>query len=68
MAKKKKKTKKQSAGWALSQEVTDEIIALAAIYGEDFELDEDSHGYTVRIVPHPGDFEPNLCAVKLHIR
>jgi hypothetical protein len=68
MAKKKKKIKKHTVGFALSQDVTDEIIALAAIYGEDFELDEDSHGYTVRIVPHPGDVEPNLVAVKLHIR
>jgi hypothetical protein len=64
----KKKKRKVASKFAIREEVQEEIVALAAIYGEDFGLDEDNHGYRVRIVPHPGDADTNLVDLELHIR
>ena len=73
MAKKKKrkapgKPRQPQSAFAIREEVEEEIIALAAIYGEEFELDEDNHGFKVKIMPHPGELEANLVQVLLHIR
>jgi translation initiation factor 2-alpha kinase 4 len=74
MAKKKKKRKapgkqrQPQSAFAIREEVEEEIIALAAIYGEEFQLDEDNHGFRVKIVPHPGDAEANYVELQLHIR
>ena len=36
------------------QQAQDEMLALAAIYGDDFEPAPDGRGFTLRVLPHVG--------------
>ncbi len=60
--------RRQHRAAAVKQEVAEEILALEAIYGEDFALHEDGIGFALHIVPHPGALEDNYCSVQLHVR
>lgn len=65
----KKKKKKKTGNFASENpDVEEELIALDSIYGDSFEFDEDRHGFTVLIVPHPGEMEENHCTAELHVR
>lgn len=68
MAKKKKPKKK--LGFALSQEEQEEeMIALQAIFGEDFHPEEtNSHAFVLHVVPHPGELESNFVSIDLNVR
>jgi hypothetical protein len=62
MGKKKKKNSDQNT------EMEEELQALSSIYDEEFRIDEDRHGFMLRVVPHPGDVDDNWSAVYLHVR
>lgn len=66
MARKKAK-KKDHKAHALKEEATDELLALQAIY-EDFDLHDDRMGFTLRIVPHPGEAQENWVSITLAFR
>lgn len=70
MANKKKKKKQQhsSSRAAVKQEIAEEILALEAIYADDFSLHEDGIGFQLHVVPHPGYHSDNHCSVELHVR
>jgi hypothetical protein len=71
MANKKKKKKQQhssSSRAAVKQEIAEEILALEAIYEDDFSLHEDGIGFQLHVVPHPGYHSDNHCSVELHVR
>lgn len=64
----KKKKKKSVKRREMQEEAKEELEVLAAIFGDQFSLDEDAHGYSLHIVPHPGRTEPNYVSVQLTIR
>lgn len=69
----KKKKKKSAVGAGgpapeVKQEIAEEILALEAIYGEDFQLDADGVGFCLHVVPHPGDAQASFTGVVLHVR
>ena len=64
----KKKKKKSVKRREMQEEAKEELEVLAAIFGDHFTLDEDAHGYSLHIVPHPGRTEPNYVSVQLTIR
>jgi hypothetical protein len=76
MPSKKKKKKHVAPGAAaaggppaeVKQEIAEEILALEAIYGEDFLLDADGVGFGLRVVPHPGEAQASFTGVVLHVR
>ena len=71
MGKKKKRPRKnQAEGFA---EANEELLALSAIYGGSasngmLTVHDDNRGWTMRVVPHPGDFEANHVSVELFVR
>jgi hypothetical protein len=67
MAKKKKKRTAPSVA-DIKHEVAEEILALQAIYADDFRLHEDGVGFAVTVVPHPGALETNYVSLELHVR
>ncbi|KAG2496142.1 hypothetical protein HYH03_005744 [Edaphochlamys debaryana] len=50
------------------QETEEELLALAAIYGEDLDVHYDGAGFDLLVVPHPGMADENLCSVELSVR
>jgi translation initiation factor 2-alpha kinase 4 len=69
--KKKQSSKKRAAAAELAQEeAREELLALAAIYGEDIEVHEGhaSLGFSLRVVPHPGEASANYVSVTLVVR
>ncbi|KAK9906778.1 hypothetical protein WJX75_007809 [Coccomyxa subellipsoidea] len=79
MARKKKKGSKQNTSReaALSRAAQEELVALQAIFSnpdgdaeeeEPFKIDEDEQGFSLRVVPHPGDAEANFVWADLGIR
>lgn len=64
----KKKKKKSVKRREMQEEAKEELEVLAAIFGDQFALDEDANGYSLHIVPHPGRTEPNYVSVQLTIR
>lgn len=67
MAKKKKK-KPHAKRHEMQEEAKEELLVLAAIFGDQFTLDEDAHGFSLHVVPHPGRTEPNYVSVHLTAR
>jgi hypothetical protein len=71
MAKKKKRSdrrKQQAHGGIEGEGAQEELIALSAIYGEELQPDSDCLGFSLKILPHPSDAEPNYCSVTLVFR
>jgi len=66
--KKKKKSKHASKAAAIKQEIAEEILALEAIYADDFQLHADGIGFALRVVPHPGSLQDNYNSVELNVR
>lgn len=70
MTKKKKekeeRRKKLDAEHRMEQE--EELVALEAIFGDEFRAHVDGLGADVTIVPHPGELESNFVTCDLHIR
>lgn len=68
MAKKKKKKSRPSANRQEQdrQEIEDEILALEAIYGDDFTLHDDANGFDLVILPE--NSEANYVSVELRVR
>lgn len=64
----KKKKKKVAKRREMQEEAKEELEVLAAIFGDQFTLDEDVHGFRLHIVPHPGRTEPNYVSVHLTAR
>ena len=64
----KKKKKKSLKRREMQEEAKEELEVLAAIFGDHFVLDEDAHGFTLQVVPHPGRTEPNYVSVQLAAR
>ena len=64
----KKKKKKSSKRRDITDEAKEELDVLAAIFGDHFTLDEDSRGFVLHIVPHPGRTEPNHVSAQLAVR
>lgn len=72
MGKKKQKKKGRAAAAAelTQEEAREELLALEAIFGEDIALREDGPGsaglgFTLRVVPHPGEAAANYAEVTL---
>jgi hypothetical protein len=69
MPKKKKKSNKHKKGDARdSEEAHDEMLALEAIFAEAMVVKEDNSGFSLRVVPHPGEAEVNHVSIQLNIR
>ena len=69
--KNKKNKKSSNPGGQFAEEnidVEEELLALDSIYGDSFSCDADRRGFTVLIVPHPGEMEENHCTAELHVR
>lgn len=68
--KKKRKAQRQkvAAAQQIKQEIAEELLAIEAIYAEDFQLHDDGVGFTLHIVPHPGELQANYVAVDLDVR
>ena len=64
----RKKKKKSLKRRELQEEAKEELEVLAAIFGDQFSADEDSHGFSLQVVPHPGRTEPNYVSVCLAAR
>lgn len=65
---KKKKKKGRSRASADYEEATDEMLALQSIYDSSFTPAEDGLGFTIAIVPHPGEAASNSCSIDLEIK
>lgn len=63
-----KERRKADAAQQIKQEIAEELLAIEAIYAEDFQLHADGVGFTLHIVPHPGDLHANYCFVDLDVR
>lgn len=66
MGKKKKRSKARTT--TDFEEATDEMLALQSIYEKEFTSTEHGNGFTISIVPHPGEFELNRCSIDLEVR
>ena len=65
----KKKSKKAGAeSDEFLAEAKEEMVALEAIFDEEFEAHEDGGGFNLTIVPHPGEAESNFVSVQLVVR
>ena len=51
-----------------NSDVQDEKLALAAIFGSDFEVDETQQSIAVTCIPHTAGLEENNVSVKLLIQ
>ena len=49
------------------EEAAEELAALQAIY-ESIELDDDRHGFSLRVLPHPAELQENLVSTVLSVR
>jgi hypothetical protein len=66
--KKKRGKKRQEQGEAVSsEEQRDELLALSLIYCEDLSAEEDGSGFSLVVLPHPGEAETNHVRVRLRI-
>lgn len=63
---KKKKPKPKPAVDA--QEANDELLALESIFAQEFSRHADGHGFSLTVLPHPGDAEINFISVDLEVR
>ncbi|GIM05041.1 hypothetical protein Vretimale_9508, partial [Volvox reticuliferus] len=66
-AKKKKKGRAHRATVS-NPETAEELLALAAIYGDEFSKHQDGLGFDLAVVPHPGMLDENLVCVQLSVR
>ncbi|KAG1662775.1 hypothetical protein FOA52_006801 [Chlamydomonas sp. UWO 241] len=72
----KKKKKKAGGGGHLpkaaadtpSTDVSEELVALAAIYVDELRLHDDSQGFTMNVVPFLGGQEANHVSIQLQVR
>lgn len=64
----KKKKKKSLKRREINEEAKEELDVLAAIFGDQFSLDEDARGFLLHVVPHPGRTEPNYVSIQLAVR
>lgn len=69
MAKKRKaKAKKRVRARDKDGEAAEELLALEAIYGEELSVLPDRSGFSLLIVPHPGEAEANHVSVRVTVR
>ena len=66
MGKKKKRNKAKAA--TDFEEATDEMLALQSIYEQEFTPTEHGNGFTILIVPYPGDSAINKCSIEMEVR
>ena len=64
----RRKKKKGSKSREMQEEAKEELEVLEAIFGDQFSLDEDAHGFNMHLVPHAGRTEPNYVSVQLAVR
>jgi hypothetical protein len=51
------------------KEAAEELAALEAIYGgDDIHIDDDRHGFSLRVLPHPAELQENLVSTVLSVR
>ncbi len=50
------------------EEAQEELTALEAIYAEELTVDDDRHGFSLRVLPHPAELQQNLVSTVLSIR
>jgi hypothetical protein len=72
MKKKKKSTQKarqqkDGLGNVDNSEASEELLALKAIYAEDLVTNKNGDGFSISIVPHPGDAAANYASIKLNV-
>lgn len=65
---KKKSKKGHHKGPCQKQEVLDELIALEAVFADDFTLHQDSMGFDLHVVPYPSKVEVNHVSITLRVR
>ena len=41
---------------------------MEAIYGDDIQIDDDRHGFSLRVLPHPAELQENLVSSVLCVR
>lgn len=66
--KKKSKQKKDAREQLENAESREELLVLQAIFAEAMEVRPDESGFSIRVVPHPGEAAANHVAVQLIVR
>ena len=64
----KKKKLKSKAGAADMDEAIDEMVALQSIFAEEYRPDNAGTGFSLFVVPHPGQAAANHVSLDLDIR
>ena len=49
-------------------QAAEELAALEAIYRDDIQIDDDRHGFSLRVLPHPAELQENLVSTVLCVR
>lgn len=62
------KKRAQAAAEMSQEEAREELLALEAIFGEDLAVHEGSLGFSLRVVPHPGEAAANHVSLMLVVR
>lgn len=63
-----KKKRSKARLQAENEAAKDELLALGSIFADDFRAHEDGHGFSLSVVPHPGEAAASFIAVELDIR
>lgn len=53
---------------SLCPEAQEELAALEAIYVNEFTLDDTGMGFSLKVLPHPGEAEANFISITLSVR
>lgn len=64
----RKKKQRRPPTNAEGEQAAEELAALEAIYGDDIQIDEDRHGFSLRVLPHPAELQENLVSSVLCVR
>lgn len=64
----KRKKQRRAPNAEGQEEANEELLALEAIYAEDLTVDDDRHGFSLRVLPHPAELQQNLVSTVLAIR
>lgn len=65
---KRKKQQRRPTNAEGQEEAAEELAALEAIYGEDISVDDDRHGFSLKVLPHPAAMQENLVSTILTVR
>lgn len=64
----KRKKQRRPVNAEGQEDAAEELAALEAIYGDDIQIDDDRHGFSLRVLPHPAELQENLVSTVLAVR